>query len=172
MSKTSLVLTILGEDRPGLVGSLSQLVAEHGGNWVESRMAHLAGQFAGLLRVEIEAGQAEVLTAAIKGLTTSGLESVVLPDRSPPVEDQSPLAKLSLVGQDRAGIVREISQVLATHGVNVEELNTECSNAPNSGQALFRADALLRLPAGVSAESLRSALEQVAHDLMVDVTLD
>jgi len=173
MSKTSLVLTILGEDRPGLVGSLSQLVAEHGGNWVESRMAHLAGQFAGILRVEIEASKAEALSAAIKGLTTtSGLESVVLPDRSPPVEDQSPLAKLSLVGQDRAGIVREISQVLATHGVNVEELNTECSNAPNSGQALFRADALLRLPTGVSAESLRSALEQVANDLMVDVTLD
>ncbi len=172
MSKTSLVLTVLGQDRPGLVGSLSELVAEHGGNWIESRMAHLAGQFAGILRVEVDADGAKSLTAAIKGLTDSGLQSVVLPDSAEGEQSSSPLVHLSLVGQDRAGIVREVSQVLAAQGVNVEELNTECTNAPNSGQPLFRANALLRLPANVTANSLRTALERVAGDLMVDITIE
>lgn len=172
MSKTSLVLTILGKDRPGLVGSLSELVAEHGGNWIESRMAHLAGQFAGILRVEVDADRAEVLTNAIKGLSDAGLESVVLPDQAVVGEHASPQVHLSLVGQDRAGIVREVSQVLAAQGVNVEELTTECTNAPNSGQPLFRANAALRLPANVTTESLRLALEEVAGDMMVDITLE
>ncbi|MGI9455230.1 MAG: glycine cleavage system protein R [Aeoliella sp.] len=172
MSKTSLVLTILGQDRPGLVDSLAQVVAEHGGNWVESRMAHLAGQFAGILRVEVDPQQAEELTAAIGNLTDAGLESVIHPDPAQPIDQQNPVLNLSLVGQDRPGIIREISRVLAAHGVNVEELNTECTNAPNSGQALFRATAQLRLPAGVSADGLRAALEQVAADMMVDIALE
>ncbi len=172
MPKTSLVLTILGQDRPGLVDSLAQTVAEHGGNWVESRMAHLAGQFAGILRVEVDPQQAEPLTAALKNLAGVGLESVVHPDLAAPVGGKLPLVQLSLVGQDRPGIIREISQVLAAHGVNVEELHTECANAPTTGQSLFRASAKLRLPAHVSAIALRNALEKVAADLMVDVTLE
>ena len=172
MPTTSLVLTVLGQDRPGLVESLAEVVSEHGGNWVESRMAHLAGQFAGILRVEVDPQQAEALTAAIARLTEAGLDTVVHPDAAPVTDKKIPVHLLSVVGQDRPGIVREISHVLATQGVNVEELSTECTNAPNSGQALFRASAQLRLPPHVSAEALRAALEQVASDLMVDVTLD
>ncbi|MCG8451321.1 MAG: ACT domain-containing protein, partial [Pirellulales bacterium] len=134
--------------------------------------AHLAGQFAGILRVEVEPSAAEALTTAIKNLTDTGLESVVHPDSVQPIDRQSPVLNLSLVGQDRPGIVREISHVLAAHGVNVEELNTECTRAPNSGQPLFRATAQLRLPEHVTPDTLREALEQVASDLMVDVTLE
>lgn len=172
MSRTSLVLTVLGQDRPGLVGQLAQLVTEHGGNWIESRMAHLAGQFAGILRVEIESESASALTDAIKGLNEYGLETVIQPDVATAAVVQTPLIELSLVGQDRPGIVSEISNILAAHGVNVEELTTECCNAPNSGQALFRAAAQLRLPSGLTTEELRKALEHVAQDLMVEFALD
>ena len=172
MSKTSLVLTILGEDRPGLVDSIAQTVAEYGGNWVESRMAHLAGQFAGILRVEVEADQATALSAALRSMAEGGLNSTVHADAAQPSATETPAVQLSLVGQDRAGIVREISHVLATHGVNVEELETECTRAANTGQLLFRAQAQLRLPEGVSAETLRAALEEVAADMMVDLTLE
>ncbi len=171
MSKTSLVLTILGQDRPGLVDAIARTVAEHGGNWVESRMAHLAGQFAGILRVEVDTQQSEALQAALDSLAEGGLESTVHADASAPAAVEKPAVQLSLVGQDRPGIVREISRVLATHGVNVEELNTECKRAPNSGQSLFQAKAQLRLPEGMSEESLRTALEEVASDMMVDIHL-
>lgn len=172
MPKTSLVLTILGEDRPGLVDSIAQTVAAHNGNWVESRMAHLAGQFAGILRVEVDAEQAEALTAAISLLSEGGLKSTVLADAAEPDASQKPAVQLSLVGQDRPGIVREISRVLATHGVNVEELNTEVTRAATTGQTLFQAEAQLRLPESVSADTLRNALEEVAADLMVDLSLE
>jgi len=172
MSKTSLVLTILGRDHPGLVDSLAQIVAEHGGNWIESRMAHLAGQFAGILRVEVASEQAEALSAAIKNLAPVGVDSMICADPSPPADVSGTLTRLDLVGQDQPGIVRKISQVLATHGVNVEELATECTSAATTGQSLFRATAQLRLPEGLPMEKLRQALEQVAADLMVDLTLE
>jgi glycine cleavage system regulatory protein len=168
---TSLVLTVLGPDRPGLVESIARIVAEHGGNWIESRMAHLAGHFAGVLRVEVPAERAAALQTALAALRAHGLESLVHPDAGPPPVAGSPLVQLDLVGQDRPGIVREISRVLATLRVNVEEFTTDCSAAANSGQPLFRARATLRLPPGVFEATLRTALEQVAHDLMVDLRL-
>jgi len=172
MSKTSLVLTILGQDRPGLVDSIAQAVAQHNGNWVESRMAHLAGQFAGILRVEVDADQAEALKTALGSLAEGGLQSTIHADASESVAVEKKVVQLSLVGQDRPGIVREISRVLATHGVNVEELQTERTRAANTGQSLFQAQAQLRLPEGISAETLRTALEQVASDMMVDISLE
>ena len=172
MGTSSIVLTVLGADRPGLVESIARVVAEHGANWVESRMAHLAGHFAGILRVEVDAAQAESLAAALRALADSGLESIVHPDVAPLTPSRQPLVHLDLVGQDRPGIVREISRVLVAHGVNVEELQTECVAAAESGVSLFRAAAKLRLPAGVSETALRSALEAVAGDLMVDFELE
>jgi glycine cleavage system regulatory protein len=171
MPQTSLVLTILGPDRPGLVESIARLVAAHDGNWLESRMAHLAGQFAGILRVEVDAAQAESLTQALASLAQAGLETVVHPDPAAAVPSNRPLVKLDLLGQDRPGIVRQISGVLAALGVNVEELNTECRAAAETGHPLFHAVADLRLPPDVSEEDLRIALENVAADLMVDVKL-
>jgi glycine cleavage system regulatory protein len=173
MSKTSLVLTILGADRPGLVEQIACLVAEHHGNWLESRMAHLAGQFAGILRVEIDSQHAESLTTSLAGLAKSGLDTLVHPDPSAATAtgDNRPLLHLDLLGQDRPGIVREISRVLASLGVNVEELNTECRAAAETGQPLFHAEAQLRLPPHVTEAALRQALEAVANDLMVDVKL-
>ena len=173
MSKTSLVLTILGQDRPGLVEQIAKLVADHHGNWLESRMAHLAGQFAGILRVEVDAAHAESLASSLRGLAQSGLESIIHPDpaATPAANDNRPLLHLDLLGQDRPGIIREISRVLASLGVNVEELNTECRAAAETGQPLFHAKAQLRLPPNVTEATLRCALEAVAADLMVDVKL-
>jgi glycine cleavage system regulatory protein len=172
MSKISLVLTLLGDDRPGLVDSIAQVVAEYGGNWIESRMAHLAGHFAGVLRVEVDSAQAEALAAALRSLTLAGLDLVVHPDASAPMAPSNqPLIHLDLVGQDRPGIVREITRVLARLGVNVEELSTECKAAAETGQPVFRASADLRLRGSVTEDDLRRALEAVAVDLMVEITL-
>lgn len=168
---TSLVVTVIGQDRPGLVESIAKLVADHGANWLESRMAHLAGQFAGILRVEIDEDRAPALTDALKQLTQSGLESIVHADPTAAAPAESPTVILDLVGQDRPGIVREITRVLTTAGVNVEELSTERTSAANTGQMIFLARARLRLPPGASEDSLRDALEAVAGDLMVDVRL-
>ena len=169
VNQVSLVVTVIGPDRPGLVESLAETVAEHGGNWLESRMAHLAGQFAGILRVEVAAEQAENLQSAIAALSQQGIDSLVHADAAGrPVRDQ-PTLRLDLVGHDRQGIVKEITGVLADLQANVEELETEAAAAANTGQPLFRASICLRLPSHITAAALRAALEGVAADLMVDI---
>jgi glycine cleavage system regulatory protein len=166
---TSLVLTVIGPDRPGLVEALAHTIASHEANWLESRMAHLAGQFAGLLRVAVAPERADALARALGEL--EGLRVAVQA-----TEQESPGAAraltLELLGQDRPGIVRDVSRALASRGVNVEELETSCASAPMSGEVLFRARARLRLPADVGAEELRAALEKIAHELMVELALE
>ena len=167
-----LVLTIIGPDRPGLVDELAEAVAEHQGNWMESRMAHLGGKFAGVVRVSIPDERKDPLLAALDQLESHGIKVHVEADTA----DEEPLqflpVTLDILGNDRPGIVREISHVLATHGINVEEFCTECVDAPMSGGRIFRATAQLRLPPDLDADALRHELEQVAHDLMVDVSLN
>lgn len=167
----SLVMTLIGADRPGLVESLAAAVAEHGANWLESRMAHLAGQFAGILRIDVPDEKADGLVQALQQLDRQGLKVIVQKDGDS--SSATPFAPLGmdLIGHDRPGIVRRVSQVLAEHAVNVEDFQTECSSAPMSGEKLFRATAQLRLPPELTRAQLQHHLEQIAHDLMVDIHL-
>jgi glycine cleavage system regulatory protein len=169
--RTSLVLTVIGDDRPGLVEHLSDLVLAAGANWEESRMARLAGKFAGLLRVSVDAERAEALAARLTTLDAEGLTVVI--ERSVDTEP-SPfrICSLDLVGNDHPGIIRDISRVLAQHRVNIEELETEVTSAPMSGDALFRARARLRMPSTMTVDGLRGILEALAGDVMVEVTLE
>lgn len=166
------LLTVIGEDRPGLVESLASVVAAHGGNWLESRMARLGGQFAGIVRVEIPEDRADGLARALAGGQARGVQVTLTAAGAAPVPAAGGVrVKLSLVGHDRPGIVRDVTGVLARHGVNVEELVTGTESAAMSGDLLFRAEAEIRVPAGTPLESVRSALEAIAADLMVDVDL-
>lgn len=170
--RTSLVLTIIGPDRPGLVEAVSRTVAEHSANWEQSRMAQLAGKFAGILRVSVSADQAPALTRALNALASEGLQVVVEPSAQPPERHQGlQQLRLEVVGNDREGIVRELSQALAARKVNVDELQTQCEPAAMTGEPLFRATAELSAPRGVAIDELRRALESIGDDLMVDVSL-
>ena len=164
----SLVLTLIGPDQPGLVESVATLVSEQKANWLESRMSHLAGHFAGIVRVEVDEEQADALLKGLEGLT--GLTIIARRDESAPSEEFTSVW-MELVGNDRPGIVSEVSRVLATQRVNVEELQTSCAGAPNSGATLFRAHAELRLPSDLGLDDLQKALESIASDLMVDIKL-
>ena len=165
-----LVLTLIGPDRPGLVESLAKRVAAHGGNWVESRMAHLAGQFAGILHIEVPPEAVPALQAALGELERDGLRVVAQGGAAPAAEGMRTL-ELQAVGQDHPGIVRDISEVLLRHGVNIEELTTDHVSAPMAGGLLFSAKARLRVPTGTDVDRLREDLEKIADDLMVDLTL-
>jgi len=166
-----LVMTVIGPDRPGLVDSVAALVAEHGGNWLESRMSRLGGQFAGILRVEVPGENEPALVAALKKLEARGLAVVVHPDQPKPMPASARQSVLDIVGQDRPGIVREISHALASFGVNVEELHTECASAAMSGETMFKAHARLSIPASCDAAQVRQQLEKIAADLIVEISL-
>lgn len=167
--RTSLVLTILGDDRPGIVEQLSDEVLAAGANWEESRMARLAGKFAGLLRVKVDADRAEALAARLRAL--GGLTVAVEPSGESQVGVYRTLG-LELIGNDHPGIIRDISRVLARHQVNIERLESDVTSAPMSGEALFRARALLRIPSTVTVDALVNVLEALAGELMVDVSVE
>ena len=165
-----LVLTLIGPDHPGIVDSVSEVVAAHGGNWTESRMAHLAGKFAGVLCVEVADDQAAALEEALRGLGVDGLTVVV--ERSAPVEAPRQHAmEIELLGSDRPGLVHEISTLLAAHGINVEELVTDRRAAAHSGDRMFRADVRVSIPETVDVTAVRMGLERLAGDLMVEIRL-
>ena len=163
------IITVIGDDRPGLVGELSALISTHQGNWLESSMSQLGGKFAGIVKVEIAAQRAEALRdalAELKGLRATAEIS------TPPAAARGRRMKLSVVAHDRIGIVREVSQVLAHHAVNVEKLVTFISSAAMSAESLFNAQAILHAAADLDPRALTAELENISNDLMVDLTLD
>jgi glycine cleavage system regulatory protein len=168
---TNLVMTIIGADRPGLLQLVAARVADHGGNWLESRMCNLCGQFAGILHVEVPADRADALVGALQRLDVEGLRIVAHLEDAKEETTLGSIATLELVGQDRPGILRTVSGVLAAHGVNVEELSSECVSAPMGGGSLFQARATVMVPASASLDAVRIDLEKIAADLMVDLKL-
>jgi glycine cleavage system regulatory protein len=168
--QTSLVMTLIGPDRTGLVESIARAVAAHGGNWLESRMCRLGGEFAGILRIEIPTEKKSKLIAALQNISglTVHVGETETPSVVPGAERQT---NLEIVGHDRPGIVREISAALALASVNVEEFSSEIISAPMSGEPLFKACARLQLPEGCDLDLLKRDLEKIAADLLVDVAL-
>lgn len=172
-STISLVLTVIGDDRPGLVEMLATAISQHQGNWLESSMSQLSGKFAGIVCVSVTETQLEPLKAALDALPGLRIASEVAgPAKTEASRPAGRRLKLSLVGHDRIGIVREVSQVLARHAVNVEDLSTHTASAPMSAAILFHATAELTALPSLDSRALTSDLEQISNDLMVDITLD
>lgn len=167
--QTSLVLTVLGPDRSGLVKSIAEVVKAHQGNWQESRMVRLAGQFAGLAHVTLPQEQAEALRQSLQTLQQNGLQILMQQSDVDSEVNVTPLM-LELLGHDRPGIIHDITRQLAALNVNIEELESEQRAAPMSSELLFYAQIKLGLPAGVTAEDVRGAFESMPDPLMVDLS--
>jgi glycine cleavage system regulatory protein len=162
----SLILTVVGPDRPGLVRALAEAVAARSGSWLESRMGRLAGQFAGIVLVEAP----DSLLDDLHALESQGLRITVQNATSGPAVAIGNLRlALEVVGNDRPGIVRDISQVLAASGVNIEELTTGVVSGSFSGETLFRVMAVLRAPDMAAMDAVRAGLELLGNELMVDI---
>lgn len=168
--QTYLVMTVLGHDRPGLVSALADTVAAHGGNWLESRMARLAGQFAGIARIECPANTVDALIRELQTPGSSGLTVIAVRE-----EIADPLTRRTLVvdvvGNDRPGIVRELSAAVAQAGGNIEELTTGLESAPMSGHPMFRAHGIISIPENTDTAVLTAAIDTLGGDLTVDLSL-
>lgn len=167
----SFVLTLIGTDRAGLVQALSDVVADHGGNWERSHVTELAGMFAGVVLVRVPPDRSDAFRDALAPLRDQGLLDVTLRPASVDAEPSAEVVTVGfeVVGADRIGIVREVSHALTSLGVSITDLRTWTESAPMAGSTLFHAAAVVRLPDGVDRWDLMAALEDLADDLMVDV---
>ena len=171
--QTTIIVSVIGPDRPGLIEQLSSVIVAASGNWEGSRMLRLAGQFSGMVQVVISEEALPGLHEALAVLEKSGLQTRVHHIGNVNPEPESGLAlALEVVGQDRQGIVSAIAGTLARLGVNVIELATDCSHAPWSGERLFKTNARLLVPEGIDPDTLRDAIEAIALDLMVELKTD
>lgn len=167
---TKLVLTAVGDDRPGLVADLTDALAAAHGNWLESELASLAGKFAGIALVEVP--DADALHTALARLAEDGLTVTLAPADEGPVPAGGQVLHVVVMGNDRPGILREVTGALASRGVTIDRLETLTRHAPMANALLFEADAAVRLPDGVSADEVRAALEDLSSELVVDFDTD
>lgn len=167
----TVVVSFIADDKPGLVNTLSTTITDHGGNWLESNLSQLAGKFAGVIVVTLAADNTAPLMEALKSLNNQGI-SVVIEHSDPNTTlPEYQTAILDLVGHDKPGIVRDISNTLSTLGVNLAALETELTPGSMSSELLFKASGELQIPTTVDLGELQDALEQIATDLMVDIAL-
>jgi glycine cleavage system regulatory protein len=166
----TLILTVIGDDRPGLVSAVSAPIEAHGASWERSQLSRLGGKFAGIVLVSVADKQVAALVVELDALAEEGLQ-VVAERTDVPTEGESLRLRLELLGDDHPGIVAEVSAALAERHVSIEELTTDVRDAPMSGGMLFEASAVLVAPPDTSTEALRSTLEGLAADLMVEVRL-
>jgi len=164
-----LILTVAGPDRPGLVESVAAAVATHGGNWLESRLIHLGGYFAGVVRVDVPAASHGPLRSELEGLLARGLTVNLLPAVA--VSGPGREVTVTVTGLDHPGIVSQITAAVARAGLNVEEFASEVVSAPMSGEPLFTATARLSGPADADLGTLRANLEKLSAELMVETVL-
>ena len=164
-----LVLSVVGSDRPGLTRALAAAVLEASGNWLESHLSRLGGLYVGSVLVDLDPDRIGNLSAAVRAVDAHGLEVRIVPARETPVPSGEAL-QLALVGQDRPGIVDTVTAALSALGANIETFRTWISPEAHSGAPLFNLTARLRLPAGLTADAVQTALEDISAEVMIDIS--
>ena len=162
----SLVITLIGDDKPGIVDCVAKVVRNHQGNWLGSRFAHMAGQFAGFVEINLPKENADKLVAELKNISGLHLHTV---DTQQSETDRLEVASFSIMGNDKPGIVNEITSVLQQFNVNIIEFDSECISAPNWGNLMFQAEFKVAIPEDVQMDDIQNALEEITNDLVVDI---
>ncbi len=161
------ILTVVGSDRPGLTRAIAEAVYAAGGNWLESHLSRLGGKYVGSVLVELPEERLDELEVAVRGIDAMGIKIDII--AASDVEERSGLSlAIEIVGQDRPGIVREVTSALAKLDVNIDDFLTRIEGSAWSGAPLFRANVQMALPAGLSTDEVREALEAISSEIMVD----
>ena len=166
---TTLILTVAGADRPGLVAAIADVVDAHGGNWENSQLAELAGTFAGVIGVSVGPDRVDELQRALRGL--DGLLTVTVHTGSEMAVPHDRRVTLAVLGNDRPGIVRDVSRVLSTHALSIDSMTTVTRDAAMAGGRLFESTVSATAPVSADLDALRADLEQLATEIQVDITL-
>ena len=169
---TSIVLTIIADDQPGIIETVSKVLKRHDGNWTQSSMSSLAGQFAGILLASVPGDNTNACLAELKALEAEGMRIIVRTSSDETLAENVEEYSLQLVGNDRHGIVHDITRILASHKASVINLETSVEAASMGGGELFKARAQLLVPESSDIYALEGELEDIANDLMVDIRFE
>ena len=168
-----LVVSVVGEDRPGLVNSLSESIMAEGANIDESRMTLLGGEFAGILLVS---GSDEVigrLQDTLKGIGNENSLTIVTKETIPGASSQQTMPyEVSVVAMDQQGIVHKVTEFFSEHGINIRELSTSTYAAAHSGTPMFAMEMIVDLAVGSRVSQLRNEFVSFCDDLLIDASIE
>ena len=164
------IVSFIGNDRTGLVEEVAETIRRHEGNWLKSQLSQLEGKFAGLILIDLPAEEAPELEQELTNLP-SGRASVrvtsVLSDAATAPANQL----LELMGPDRQGIVKEISQALADVDINIVSMDSAVENAAFTGEPMFKAKLEVSVPSGADLALLRDRLDAISDEMMLEIDL-
>lgn len=169
---TSYVITFIGDDRPGLVEALAKVISKHDGNWLESRLSQLDSKFAGIIRISLPSDTAPSLETSLKELAAQGLSVRLTETQAEDNPVQTRTIKLSVLGADRPGIVREVSAELARNHFNVSEMHSNVTSAPMTAEPLFEAEVDVQIPVDSKLDELHTRLEEIADSMALDINIE
>ena len=171
MAKIYLVVTAVGQDRRGTVEMITDVVVNHSANIEESRMARLGGEFAVIMMLSLTDENLESLTQDLNDLNKKGLMIISRQTDLSRMEKFQGFVpyEISVLGADHEGIVNSVARYLASEQINVEEMDTRVTHAPNTGTPLFSMTARIQAPPTLSLSELRSKLADVGDELDVDI---
>ncbi|MBU3020886.1 glycine cleavage system protein R [Aestuariibacter sp. A3R04] len=162
----SLIITIMGKDKPGLVDALAKCVYRHDANWLGSSFAHMAGHFTGFVEVHVPSEKHDELVAALNSLPDLTVQSVSIAEKTAPLHDT---LAVEVMGNDKPGIVQELTHILNQFNLNIVSFDSRCESAPNWGSLMFKAKAVIAVSENFDDSALQTALEGIANDLVVDI---
>jgi glycine cleavage system regulatory protein len=166
------VLTIIGRDRAGVVASLADVVRFHDGNWKRSELAEIAGTFAGVVVVEVGDDHVDELLTNLLVLRDQGLHVTAQQVEEPVAASDSDEVRLRLTGEDRPGVVHEISTAISDAGISISRLGTVTDLPGEDGGRRFEITAQLTVPVETDLDGFLDALTAVGDSLGIDVTVD
>ena len=166
-----LVLTIIGRDRAGVVASLADVVRFHEGNWKRSELAEIVGTFAGVVVVEVGDDRVDELLANLLVLREQGLHVTAQQVEEPTVAPDAEEVRLRLAGDDRPGVVHQISTTISELGISISRLGTVTDLPGENGGRRFEITAQLAVPVGIDLDTVLDSIGALAVslDIVVDV---
>lgn len=169
----NLVISALGNDKPGIVNELSKSILDHGGNITESRMMVLGGEFAIMLLVTGSQESIDDINSKLEPIgKTLGL-TLIVKETQPQGTDQKRLPyQVTVVSMDHPGIVHDISDFLSSRNLNIEEIETKTYPAAHTGTPMFSLEMIISVPADSSVKTLRDEFVTFCDDLNLDASLE
>jgi len=167
-----IVITAVGQDRPGIVNDLSKTILDNGGNITESRMTVLGGEFALLMLVGSTNIAIEALENELRALQDKYGLAILFKrtEIKQPVSSRVPY-NVCVISMDHPGIVHEVAAYLSARNINIEKMDTNSYSAAHTGTQMFSLQMGISIPSDHSIASLREGFIGFCNELNLDATM-
>ena len=174
---TNIICTFISTDRIGLIDDVASCISICGGNWLESNMSKLSGQFAGIVSISVPIDKKENLIKELNKLNKNDIlihlsEDIPIKDNMPEHIMADNNINISVIGNDRPGIIQSISHALNIYEVNIHNMQTTLVSAPMSAEKLFNAELMIERKTPSDIEKLKEIFAKISEDLSINIDLN